>query len=266
MSDWNAERYHELSSPQQAWGRRVLERIQLTGGERVLDLGCGTGRLTAELARRVPGGRVIAADRSTAMLETASRWLRAHAPGVRLAQVDGAALPFNRAFDAIFSNATFHWIPDHAALFRSLVTALVPGGRLVSQCGGGPNIALLYAHADAIARRPFFAHYFSEWTPPGIYADVEATRRRMHAAGFVDINVWLEAAPTSFDTAAAYQEFVATVCLRQHLSRLPSADRPSFLREVTMLAAADDPPFTLDYWRLNIDARRPAVPAGERRP
>lgn len=257
MSDWNAEKYHELSSPQQAWGRRVLDRLQLAGHERVLDLGCGTGRLTEELAGRVREGRVIAADRSTAMLETASRWLSARAPRVRLAQVDGAALPFRRAFDAIFSTATFHWIPDHAALFRSIVTALVPGGRLVAQCGGGPNLALLYGHADAIARRPFYAHYFVDWQPPGNYADVETTRRRMLAAGFVDITVWLEAAPTPFRNAAEYQDFVTTVCLRQHLVRIPVADRAAFLREVTMLAAADDPPFTLDYWRLNIDARRP---------
>ena len=259
MSDWNAEKYHELSSPQQAWGGRVLDRLPLAGHERVLDLGCGTGRLTEKLARRLPEGDVVAADRSTSMLETASRWLGDRAPRVRLVQADGAALPFRRAFDAIFSTATFHWIPDHAALFRSLVTALAPGGRLVAQCGGGPNLAVMYAHADAIARQPFYAHYFIDWEPPGNYADVETTRRRMQAAGFVDINVWLEAAPTPFKDAAEYQDFVTTVCLRQHLSRLPSVERPGFLREVTLLAAADDPPFTLDYWRLNIDARRPAA-------
>lgn len=259
MSDWNAEKYHELSSPQQAWGRRVLDRLPLTGRECVLDLGCGTGRLTAELARRVPEGRVVAADRSTAMLETAARWLREHAARVRLVQADGAALPFRHTFDAVFSTATFHWIPDHAALFRSIIIALTPGGRLVAQCGGGPNLALLYAHADAIARQPFFAHYFVDWEPPGNYADVESTRRRMQAAGFVDLNVWLEAAPTAFKHAAEYQDFVSTVCLRQHLSRIPGADRAGFLREVTMLAAADDPPLTLDYWRLNIDARRPTA-------
>ena len=258
MSDWNAERYHQLSSPQQAWGRRVLERLSLTGGERVLDVGCGTGRLTHELAGRVPDGQVVGADRSTAMLETASRWLREHGPRVRLVQVDGAALPFSRVFDAIFSTATFHWIPDHAALFRSLVAALKPGGRLVAQCGGAANLARFRAHADAVAHRPFFAQFFIEFEPPGNYADIESTRRRMQLAGFVDINVWLEAAPTRFTTASDYREFVATVCLRQHLSRIPSADRPAFLREVTELAAADDPPFTLDYWRLNLDAWRPA--------
>jgi trans-aconitate 2-methyltransferase len=192
------------------------------------------------------------------MLHTAARWLGEHGPRVRLVQADGALLPFRRAFDAIFSNATFHWIPDHASLFRSLIMTLRPGGRVVAQCGGGPNLALLYARADGVARQSFFAQHFLEWTPPGNYADVESTRRRLESAGFVDVSVWLEAAPTSFSNHSEFQDFVATVCLREHLARLPPADRPAFMREITMQAAADAPPFTLDYWRLNIDARRPA--------
>ena len=76
--DWNAERYHQISSPQQAWGRRVLDRLALEGSERVLDLGCGTGRVTAEIAARVQRGGVAAVDRSAAMLDTAGPWLREH--------------------------------------------------------------------------------------------------------------------------------------------------------------------------------------------
>ena len=74
MSDWNAERYHDLSSPQQAWGHRVLERLPLSGTERVLDLGCGTGRITQAIHGRLPHGQLIAADRSDAMVATAAAW------------------------------------------------------------------------------------------------------------------------------------------------------------------------------------------------
>src|SRR5206468_9897371 len=98
--EWNAERYHQLSSPQQAWGSRVLERLALTGDEHVLDLGCGTGRITSELAARVPRGGVVALDRSGAMLATAVAWLRQCEQRVPPALGDGAALPFRRTFDA----------------------------------------------------------------------------------------------------------------------------------------------------------------------
>lgn len=258
MSDWNAERYHDLSSPQQAWGRRVLARLPLAGTEHVLDLGCGTGRITAELHRRLPQGRLVGADRSEAMLEAAASWLREEGPGVALVQADGAALPFRRAFDAVFSTATFHWILDHSALFRSLITALEPGGRLVAQCGGGPNLAVLRARADRLCRAPRLAPYFEDWTEPWHYADVESTRRRLTAAGFVDIDVSLEEAPTPFADGALFQEFIATVCVRPYLDRIPKSEHKLFLTELALKAAADSPPFTLDYWRLNIAARRPA--------
>ena len=258
MTDWNAGLYHDISSPQQAWGRRVLDRLPLTGTERVLDIGCGTGRLTAEIARRVPAGRVVGVDRSAAMLQTASDWLRRSEAKTTLVRADAAALPFRRAFDAAFSGATFHWIHDHAALFRSIVTALRPGGRLVAQCGGGPNLALLYGRAGRLMREPRFARYFEEWSEPTNFADVETTRRRLEAAGFVDIEVSLEEAPTRFDGPDQFREFITNVCLRHQAARLPNMERQSFLRDLTVEAARDSPAFTLDYWRLNIQGTRPA--------
>ena len=258
MPDWNAERYHHISAPQQAWGRRILERLPLDGHECVLDLGCGTGRITGELAARVPRGRVVALDRSPSMLATACDWLRQSALSVALVQADGALLPFNRAFDAVFSGATFHWIHDHGALFRSIVTALKPGGRLVAQCGGGPNLALLFGRAARLMHDPRFAHYFEEWTDATYYSDAESAARRMRIAGFVDVETNLEAAPTAFDSPVEFQEFIANVCVRHHVARLPPRERQIFLRELTVAAAADTPPLTLDYWRLNMSGRRPA--------
>jgi trans-aconitate 2-methyltransferase len=258
MPDWNAERYHQISSPQQAWGRRILERLALAGHEHVLDLGCGTGRITGEIASRVPRGRVVGLDRSDAMLTTARPWLREHAPSVALVLGDGAALPFQRAFDAVFSGATFHWIHDHGALFRSIITALRPGGRLVAQCGGAGNLAQLLGRAARLMRDPRFARYFDEWTDQTYYSDVESAVARMRKAGFVDIEASLEPAPTPFDSPAEFQEFIANVCVRYHVARLPARERELYLRELTVAAAADAPPLTLDYWRLNLSARRPA--------
>jgi trans-aconitate 2-methyltransferase len=258
MTEWNAARYHAVSAPQQAWGRRVLERLPLEGSEDVLDLGCGTGRITADLAARLPRGRLVAIDRSPAMLETASVWLAAHAARTRLVRADGAALPFRRAFDAVFSAATFHWIHDHAALFRSIIVALKPGGRLVAQCGGGPNLATLRGRAERLSSTPRFAPYFDDWEEPTYYADVPTTCRRLTEAGFVDASAFLEEAATPLDGPAAYREFIANVCIRHHVARLPHDESSAFLTALTAAAAADSPPFTLDYWRLNVTGRRPA--------
>jgi trans-aconitate 2-methyltransferase len=258
MPEWNAEQYHELSLPQQQWGRRVLERMPLQGHERILDIGCGTGRITSEIAARAGRGRVIGVDRSAAMLETAAQWLREHGPGVRLIRADGAALPFRSAVDVVFSGATFHWIHDHAALFRSIVTALKPGGRLVAQCGGSGNLGVLLGRAERLMGDPRFAGWFADWSEPTFYPDVASTKHRLAAAGFTDVEVWLEAAPTHFGGPDEFQQFIATVCVRHHLNRLPGRERDIFLRELTAAAAADSPPFTLDYWRLNIAAMRPA--------
>jgi trans-aconitate 2-methyltransferase len=258
MADWNAGCYHDISSPQQKWGRNVLDRMPLAGHEHVLDVGCGTGRLTGEIAARVPDGRVVGVDVSPSMLAAAAAWLREQSPTASLVLADATALPFRRAFDAVFSGATFHWVHDHAALFRSIITVLRPGGRLVAQCGGGPNLALLYARADALIRQQRFAPYFEDWSEPTHFADVETTVRRLTAAGFVNVEVSLEAAPTTFDSPAQFQEFIANVCVRHQVDRLLSADRTAFLRELTVAAATDRPAFTLDYWRLNIAGTRPS--------
>ena len=257
-SDWNAERYHEVSTPQQAWGRRILDRLALNGDERALDLGCGTGRLTALLAERLPRGRVIGIDRSASMLETAASWLREHSPRVALALADGAALPFAGAFDIVFSAATFHWIHDHSALFRSVFVALQPGGRLVAQCGGGPNLALLHVRAERLMRDARYSAQFEDWSEPWYFATVDSTRRQLEAAGFTEIAVDLEEAPTPIGGPKEFADFITTVCVRHHINRLPSAERGEFVGHLTAEADADDPPFTLDYWRLNISARRPA--------
>lgn len=170
---------------------------------------------------------------------------------------DGAALPFAGSFDAIFSAATFHWIPDHDRLFRSLYAALAPGGRLVAQCGGAGNLDRLYGRAWHLMRSPAYASCFRDWSRPNHFENVADTRRRLLDAGFYDADVTLVASPVRFDTPDAFTEFVAAVCLRHHLDRLPAAgDRDEFMQRITGAALEDDPPLTLDYWRLNITARK----------
>jgi trans-aconitate 2-methyltransferase len=175
MREWNADRYHQISNPMVAMAIPVLARLPLRGDELVLDVGCGTGLVTEKLLDRLPAGRVIAVDASENMLTTARDHLRGRQ--VTFVRADAAALPLTGAADAIFSTATFHWVLDHPALFRSLFRALRPGGRLVAQCGGGPNIQRLHDRAAALMHEPEFAPFFARWRNPWEFADAQTTRR-----------------------------------------------------------------------------------------
>lgn len=261
MSDWDAARYDRVSDPQAEWGRRVIARLAPRSHERILDLGCGTGRVTAELAARVPHGSVVGLDRSAAMLKVAAGAAFAvpygHAGGpVRFVRGDGAALPFLSGFDAVFSAATLHWIADHDAVFRGVHAALRPGGRFVAQCGGGANLARLYTRAADLMRSPRYARSFAGWRDPWHFAIPEATSAALRKAGFADVDASLEFAPVGFPDAARYAEFIACVCLRHHLQCLTPDLHDGFVGALADAARVDDPPLTLDYWRLNIDAGR----------
>lgn len=257
--EWDASSYHRVAGPQTAWGQRVLGRLTLRGDERVVDAGCGTGRLTGELMTRLPAGRLIAIDRSWNMLITARANLRpTYGSRVSYVQVELPQIPFSHWADLVFSTATFHWIRDHDALFRGIFTALRPGGRVFAQCGGGPNLAAAHALAEQVMHREPFAPYFADWSGIWEFATPARTAERLAAAGFVDIATSLEAAPTTLADEDSYREFVTTVIYNPHLARLPEGPlRRHFIDALTALAAGGDPPYTLDYWRLNLEGRRP---------
>jgi trans-aconitate 2-methyltransferase len=254
VADWDAAHYHQVSDPQTSWGLKVLDRLSPRDGERILDIGCGTGRLTLALQDRAPAARVIATDRSPAMVAEAAKTLAGRVPVV---EADGICLPFQPVFDAVFSTATFHWIRDHVRLFAEIHRGLLSGGRLVSQAGGGPNLARLYDRCAALAADADFAAQFAGWSDPWYFANVEETEARLRDAGFTAISVWLESTPTHLGDAGRYRAFVRTVCLRHQLARLDEPGRERYLDRLQEQAATDDPPFTLDYWRLNIDAGKP---------
>jgi trans-aconitate 2-methyltransferase len=259
--DWDATRYDRVSDPQVEWGRRVIARLAPQPRERLLDLGCGTARLTAELAGIVPDGLVVGLDPSEAMLGVASAAVRSARPfssALVLVRGDGSALPFASSLDAVFSTATFHWIADHDTAFESVFAALRPGGRFVCQCGGGENLLRLYTRAADLMQSASFSRFFDGWRNPWHFAFPDETRAALERAGFVDVRVWLESTPAVFGDAASFSEFISCVCLRHHLARLPVELHGNFTAGLTRFAAIDDPPFTLDYWRLNIDAWRPS--------
>jgi len=256
--EWNSEAYHRLSRPQFEWGVKVLDRLPLHGDETVADAGCGSGKVTAKLLERLPRGRVIALDLSGNMLQTAREHLEPRFDGrVFFIAADLHDIPLDGVLDGIFSTAAFHWVADHDRLFRSLLGSLRPGGWLEAQCGGGPNLARVRERTLALISRADFAPFFEGWSPTWQYPDDVTTAERMRRGGFAEVKTWLEEMPTSLPDAEVYKEFLATVTLHRHVERIPDpALRARFMTELARQAAADDSPFTLDYWRLNMSGRK----------
>jgi len=258
--DWNSEAYHRLSEPQYEWGRKLLKVLQLNGNEKVLDAGCGTGRLTAELLERLPEGQVLAVDQSPNMLAKAREFLSPnYGARVSFLQADIAELPLIESVDGIFSTAAFHWVKDHRKLFRSLFMALRKTGWLMAQCGGGPNLSRMRHAVSKLTAKDPYAQYFVGWVDPWEYVDERTTADRLHVAGFEDVEVSLRESPIAMKSREDFIEYMKMMTLRKHVSVLPEELRSPFLSEL-----ADDASKTggyiFDYWRLNITARKPEWP------
>lgn len=244
--EWDAETYDAVSDPQFEWGMEVLGRLELRGDEVAVDAGCGSGRVTEQLADRLPNGRVIAVDGSEAMVEKAKERLGDR--GDYLVS-DLVELELEEPVDLVFSTATFHWIQDHDLLFSRLRAALKPGGRLVAQCGGAGNVA---AHAEAIravAADPEYTPHLTQARDLWNFASPEETEPRLRDAGFAEARCWLERKPVQPEQPLA---FLSTVTLGPILDQLPPQKRQPYTEAVL---AQHEQPLVLDYVRLNIEAR-----------
>src|SRR4051812_33563385 len=176
---WDAHTYDESSAPQQAWASEVLARLEgIAPDATVLDVGCGTGRVTEALAALVPRGRVLAIDASADMVELARRRLGDRA---EVWCEDALDLDLDEPVDAIVSTATLHWVRDHDRLWAVLARALRPGGVLEVQCGGEGNIDRVREVIEAVAHDA--APELVGWSP-WTFAGPQETERRLRGAAF----------------------------------------------------------------------------------
>jgi trans-aconitate 2-methyltransferase len=245
--DWDAATYERVAAPVVAMGADVLDRLVLRGDETVLDAGCGTGGVTRLLFERLPRGRVIAVDGSPSMVAQARELLPA---GADVRQADLLELDLGEQVDAILSTATFHWIADHERLFARLHDALVPGGRLVAQCGGEGNVEAVKDAGLQAARDERFARHFEGWSEDWHFETPAATERRLLRAGFTDVWCWLSRLEVDPDDPDGY---LGAICLGSFLARLPEELRDPFVAAARELLPD---PLRIHYVRLNILARR----------
>jgi trans-aconitate 2-methyltransferase len=243
--EWDAATYDRVADPQEQWAREVLDRLALRGDERVLDAGCGSGRVTRLLAELVPDGSVVAVDGSAAMVTRARENLP---PEIEVLQQDLLELTLDEPVDLVFSTAVFHHIHDHDRLFERVRGVLRSGGRLVAQCGGEGNVSRFRSLAEAVAERAPYNRFLEGMPAPWRYESPAATERRLLASGFSQVRCGLQDKPTVPDDPHG---FLRTVLLNYHLERLPDDLRAPYVDDV--LEACGER-LELDYVRLNIEA------------
>lgn len=248
---WDARTYDRTSEPQQSWAQEVLERLRgISPDATVLDIGCGTGRVTEQLAELVPQGRVLAIDASSEMVALARARLGARA---RVWCADAVELELQEPVDAVLSTAALHWVTDHDTLWARVAACMRAGGALEVQCGGRGNIARVREAISAAVEQlaPQLAG-FSPWT----FAGPEETSERLRRNGFESVRCWLQERPTQPEDLGT---FVRTSILAAHLERLEPERRDAFCEAV--LARVRPP---LDYVRLNVSAVRAKDPSAGR--
>jgi trans-aconitate 2-methyltransferase len=254
---WDADAYHRVSAPLEAMALPVLARLELQGDERVLDAGCGSGRVTRHVLDAVPRGKVVAVDADADMVRAAAATLAGSPAVVRqvdLLELDLPALNIGiDVVDALFSTATFHWIQDHDTLFARLFAALADGGRFEAQCGGGHNLDRVHAVARDVARQDDYADDLYDVEGITNFYTPEETEQRLRAAGFTDVRCWLEEIPVTPEDPITY---LRTIILGHHVERLGDDLGMAFVHEVAE-GLGYPGMVTLDYVRLNISARRP---------
>jgi trans-aconitate 2-methyltransferase len=242
--DWDAGTYHRVSDVHQEWAAQVLDRLGPVAV--VLDAGCGSGRVTQALLARCE--RVIAVDAAPSMVAHARETLGERAT---VLQQDLLELTVPEPVDAVFSNAVFHWVPDHPRLFERLHSALKPGGQLEAQYGGHRNVEKFHEAAEEVASEEPYATYLKSWTGPWNFTTDAQAEQWLADAGFVGVRTWLEEWPMM---PSEPREYIRTVCLGHHLQRLPPELRAPYVD-----AVASRMPREIDYVRLNISARRAAA-------
>jgi trans-aconitate methyltransferase len=256
---WDPADYAANSTVQHGWARELIAGLSLRGDERVLDVGCGDGKITAEMAGVLPRGSAVGTDASTEMIAFArARFPAGEYPNLKFQVMDAREIRFSGQFDLVFSNAALHWVDDHPAFLRGAAAVLKPGGRLVISCGGTGN-----AHDVFLALRPEMRSqrwraFFREVPRPYHFYAPADYQKWLPKFGF-KINV-LGLTPRDISYAGAHG--IAT-SLRTtwipYVQRVPENLRDEFIAAVTQRYLVKHPPdaagmVQVRMVRLDIDA------------
>lgn len=244
MTAWDARLYDDRHGFVWQHGASLVELLAPRPGERVLDLGCGTGHLTAQIAEA--GAEVVGLDSDPVMLAKA----RAAYPHLTFVQADARDFTVPGPFDAVFSNAVLHWARPPEAVVRCVWRALRPGGRFVAEFGGHRNIRALTTAIETALRECGLSAALPDWYYPsiGAYAGLLETH------GFEVVSAWLFDRPTPLAGESGLRDWVAMFCPNV-LAAIPPEQREPFFRRLEAVARPGlfwNGNWVADYRRLRV--------------
>ncbi len=261
MYHWDASEYRDSSSNQKRWAMELLRRLELEGAERLLDIGCGDGEITAEIARRVPRGSVLGVDSSRDMVELASRQYPADRyPNLAFLLKDARELDFAEEFDAVFSNACLHWVKDHQPVLDGIRRCLKPGGRVLLQMGGRGNAATVLAALELVLESPRWTDYFAGFSFPYAFYGPGEYRPWLESRGFSISRLELVPKEMAHRGGGDFVAWLRTTWL-PYTERVPDGLREDFIRQIVAAHALVKPPYAdgsihFEMVRLEVDARK----------
>jgi trans-aconitate 2-methyltransferase len=164
---WNPEDYAKHSSTQYEWAKELIPKLRLSGNEALLDIGCGNGKITAQLALSLSGGCVVGIDNSEGMVDLARRNFPQTAyPNLHFQRMNAQSLDFQEQFDRVFSNAALHWVIDQRPVLKGVYRSLKTGGSLLFQMGGKGNAHEILGIIDELLLEGHWRHFFQGFAFP----------------------------------------------------------------------------------------------------
>ncbi len=263
MYVWNPEDYSKASSAQQRMAMELLAGAELHGDERVLDIGCGDGKITAYIAGLVPRGSVLGIDQSEEMILYAQQ---TYPPEDYLNLAfdvgDASHLAFEEEFDVIVSNSALHWVLDQGPVLAGIMRALKPGGHIYLQMGGRGNVTHTWEVLRVLMAQERWARYFNDFSFPYGFYGPEEYGEWLVQAGLVPRRVELVVRDMALEGREGLAAWIRTTWL-PFTQRIPEELRDGFVDELTDEYVKIYPPDSeglvhIDMIRLMVEADKPA--------
>jgi trans-aconitate 2-methyltransferase len=230
---WDADKYDEVKSPQVDAGKELITMAKVRDTDSILDIGCGTGKLTVELARLASKGFVTGIDTSEEMLQKA-RTVSGDLKHIRLINIQAQSMGFSEMFDLVFSNSTLQWIKEQRKVVGLMHKSFKKGGRIACQLPAKNFCKEFFGYSDNAIALLGFEKYFKKWQSPWYLPDKEEYQDLLEDAGFQGVDVFYRDYRIVFDSINGGIQWWASAGLRPYLEMLPPGEQEYFKYAVAM--------------------------------